>query len=1081
VRHLGIEEKQLIDESEYNQLSYQSHENSSHLEYGDSDQFVALTGGEAVKAMLERLDLDRLSRELRYQVQTETNQKRKSGALRRLKVVEDFRKANCRVTNKPKWMVLHAIPVIPPKLRPLVPLADGRFATGDLNGLYRRVIVRNQKVKRLTESGAPEVILRKEKRMLQETVDALLDSGGQARSGQDRMHQSLSSRIEGKSGRLRQNLLGKRVDYSGRSVIVAGPDLKLHQCGLPKEMAVELFKPFIIHRLVECGIAETVSDAEEVVDRKERSMNDIMGDIEDVLRDEIQGSTILLNRQPTLHQPGIQAFQPVLTEGKAIRLHPLVCTAYNADFDGDTMSVHVPLSQKARREMERLMRPIYNVLSPAHGEPLTALTQDMVLGLHYMTKGKNGVKGENKRFASVEEVRIAYDHGVVSLHAPIKLRDPDASDDERPKMLDTTVGRVLFNDIVPEEVGYINKTLTKKNLRPVIARIFEKSGYQKTAHFLDEMKALGFECATSAGHTFSLFDLVVPDEKEKLVEEAIQEVEQINAAHKNGRYTEEDRYSEVIDIWAQVDSKISVALYDTLAKDKKGFNTIYMMADSGARGSREQIRQLGGMRGLMEKPKKSRVKETRDIIEDPILSNFKEGLSVLEYFISTHGARKGLTDKAVKTADAGHLTQRLVAAVHDMMITQEDCGANHGIQVSALKEENGRDIEQLKDRIVGRISARKVEDPFTGKVLVMADELINRESAEAIAQATVEEVEIRSVLTCETQRGVCARCYGHDLTTRELVEIGEAIGVVAAQSIGEPGTQLTLRTFHTGGTVGEGEDITKGLPRADKLFEAPTTTDSIEKIEIDGEFFRGNAHTVLARKGRQAVQKYLVEEIQKVYRAQGVVINDKHIEVIVRRMTERVEVTDPGDTELLEGDWVNRFRFAEFNDDLTDKFVVIDPGDTDAKIGEIISNFQRDAMSAEMKYQGFEQVQVRKARPAASKPVLLGITKAALATGSWLSAASFQETTKVLANVAVQAKESQHYGMKGNVITGRSMVFLHLIVGQVPFRDILTVLRSILLDSHIERADHARPASHSPLQDTMGEEIQTTAGARKRE
>jgi DNA-directed RNA polymerase subunit beta' len=1259
-KRLGVEKDQLLDENEYYEILYQIREDNNRLEDDNPDKFIAMIGGEAVETMLKRLELDSLAQKLRYQVKTETSQQRKAKALKRLNVVEGFREANTRQVNKPEWMMLRVIPVIPPELRPLVPLDGGRFATSDLNDLYRRVIIRNNRLKRLMDIKAPEVILRNEKRMLQEAVDALFDNGRKSnsvRGSSNRPLKSLSDMLKGKQGRFRQNLLGKRVDYSGRSVIVVGPDLELHQCGLPKDMAVELFKPHIIRRLIERGIVKTVKSAKKYVERR-------TAEVWDILEKAIQGHPVLLNRAPTLHRLGIQAFQPVLTEGKAIQLHPLACTAYNADFDGDQMAVHVPLSHEACLESMILMLSSHNILSPAHGGPIVAPTQDMILGLYYMTKGKSDQRGADKRFASVSEVRQAHDRGHVATHAWIKLRDPDTPAGEAPELIDTTVGRVLFNDIVPEGVGFVNEVLTKKNMRPIIGRILDEAGYQETARFLDDMKDLGFERSTTSGLTFSLSDIVVPEEKGELVEEATEEVEQAQGNYSMGFITDNERYNQVIDIWTQVNNQVSDALYNTLSEHKEGFNAIYMMADSGARGSQEQIRQLGGMRGLMAKPQKSLEGSAGEIIENPILSNFKEGLSVQEYFISTHGARKGLADTALKTADAGYLTRRLVDVGQNVTITEEDCGTLRGIRISALKD-NEEVVEPLADRIVGRVAVHDVIDPLDDELLVTANELITEERAAAIAETSIEEVEIRSALTCESRRGVCALCYGENLATGRMVEVGESVGVVAAQSIGEPGTQLTLRTFHMGGSAsrvsaestiqtkfdgtvefnnlrtveyddGEGpsdivlsrqgeirilgdddqeltsygipygaevlvedgddvdeeavlaswdpynsvilseatgevrfndviegttyreesdeqtgykekviiesrertltpgliiesdgderefpmpvsariqvdeganvqagqvlakiprqtaktKDITGGLPRVTELFEARTPKDRSEVSEIDGVVSFGDRkrgsqevivtsrdgkteksymvslskhllvhendlvsagdplsdgqiapHDILAIKGPRAVQEYLVNEIQEVYRLQGVAINDKHIEIIVRQMMERVEITETGDTNLLEEEQVNRFRLAEINDDLYDKFVVTDPGEADVKIGAVVSRRELRDFNREMKRQDLDQVEVRDARPAVGEPVLLGITKAALATDSWVSAASFQETTKVLTNTAIRAEEDPLHGLKENVVVGHP---IPAGTGQRKYRDIVVGSKSEL-------------------------------------
>jgi DNA-directed RNA polymerase subunit beta' len=1231
---VGVEPKQLLTEDEYFNILYQIREDNNRLDDEDPDKFIAMIGGEAVEEMLRRVDLEQQSQELRFQVKTETSQQRKGEALKRLQVTESFREANRQMENRPEWMVMRVIPVIPPELRPLVPLEGGRFATSDLNDLYRRVIIRNNRLKRLIDIKAPEVILRNEKRMLQEAVDSLFDNSRKAnavRSDSNRALKSLSDMLKGKQGRFRQNLLGKRVDYSGRSVIVVGPELELHECGLPKEMAVELFKPFIIRKLIERGLVKTVKSAKKVVDRR-------TPDVWDILEKVIAGRPVLLNRAPTLHRLGIQAFQPVLIEGKAIRLHPLVCTAFNADFDGDQMAVHVPLSHDACLEAIVLMLSSHNILSPAHGGPIAVPTQDMVLGLYYMTKARSGVKGEGMRFSSITEARQAFDQGVVALHARIKVRDFDG------EVIDTTIGRVLFNEGVPAEVGFINEVLTKKNLRQIISRVLKVTGSASAARFLDSIKRLGFESATTAGLTFSLSDIVVPNSKEVLISDASTEVEKARANWEMGFITENERYNQVIDIWTKTNNRVSDVLFETLKNDREGFNAIYMMADSGARGSKEQIRQLGGMRGLMAKPQKSLVGSAGEIIENPIISNFKEGLSVLEYFISTHGARKGLADTALKTADAGYLTRRLVDVAQDVTASQLDCGTLRGIRISALKD-NEEVVEPLADRILGRVSVHDVTDPLTGDVIVTANDMIDEEKARRISETSIEEVEIRSVLTCESRRGVCALCYGRNLATGRLVESGESVGVVAAQSIGEPGTQLTLRTFHIGGTAsrisaestiqtkfsgkvafenlrtvtyddGEGDkdvvlsrqgemvivdpdddnrqlisylipygaeilvgedatvekgqvlaswdpynsvilsevggavgyqdiiegttfreesdeqtghkekvivdsrernltpaitvatkdgkareyplpvrariqvdeaesvqagqilvkiprqtaktrDITGGLPRVTELFEARTPTDPAVVSEIDGvvsfggrkrgaqevvitsrdasesrtylvpltkhrlvhenDFVRAgeqlsdgqtSPQDILSILGPKAVQEYLVNEVQEVYRLQGVTINDKHIEVIVRQMMQKVRVVDPGDTNLLEGDYIDRFVVEETNDHLHGKFVVTDPGDSELRIGEVVDRRQLRELNSEMKRQDLKGVDVREAQPSVAESILLGITQAALSTDSFISAASFQETTKVLTNASIQAKIDGLYGLKENVIVG---------------------------------------------------------------
>jgi DNA-directed RNA polymerase subunit beta' len=1264
-KRLGVKKNQLLTEEEYFNILYQIREDNNRLPDDDPDKFIAMIGGEAIETMLKRLDLSSLAQELKFQVKTETSQQRKAKALKRLNVVEAFRDANRRQENKPEWMVMRVIPVIPPELRPLVPLEGGRFATSDLNDLYRRVIIRNNRLKRLIDIKAPEVILRNEKRMLQEAVDSLFDNSRKSnsvRGSSNRPLKSLSDMLKGKQGRFRQNLLGKRVDYSGRSVIVVGPDLELHQCGLPKEMAVELFKPFIIRRLIERGIVKTVKSAKKYVERR-------TAEVWDILEKVIQGRPVLLNRAPTLHRLGIQAFQPVLTEGKAIQLHPLVCPAFNADFDGDQMAVHVPLSHEACLESMVLMLSSHNILSPANGGPLAVPTQDMILGLYYITKAKSNQKGEGMRFSSVNEVRQAYDQDILATHAKIKLRDPDGSGE----MIDTTVGRVLFNEVVPDEVGYVNEVLTKKNIRPIIGRVLEKTGFKETSDFLDAIKRMGYERSTTSGLTFSLADIIVPDEKRELIDDADEEVEKARNNYAMGFITDNERYNQVIDIWTQTNNRVSEVLFNSLKEHKEGFNAIFMMADSGARGSKEQIRQLGGMRGLMAKPQKNVGEGGGEIMENPILSNFKEGLSVQEYFISTHGARKGLADTALKTADAGYLTRRLVDVSQDVTITEHDCGTLRGISVGALMD-NEEVVVPMSKRITGRISAHDVYDPQTDERIVGANELIEEEEAQRIAQTSIEEVRIRSVLTCESARGVCTLCYGKNLATGRMVEVGESVGVVAAQSIGEPGTQLTLRTFHTGGTasrlsaestiqasydgviefenlrhvtyestdgpqeivltrqgeirvmdpdeegrelnsyvipygaellvedgqeVEEGEvmaswdpynsviltevdgevrfqdviegttyreetdeqtghkekvivesrertltpaiivemdeededgepeqreynmpvgariqvddgdevqagkviakiprqtastsDITGGLPRVTELFEARTPNDRAEVSEIDGIVSFGDRkrgsqevivssregdmeksymvslskhllvhendyvqagdplsdgqiapHDILAIKGPRAVQEYLLNEIQEVYRLQGVDIDDKHIEVVIRQMMKRVKITSPGDTSFLEEDIVNRHRLEEVNDELYDKFVVTDPSEADVKIGEVISRRRLRDLNSTLKREDKPEVEVREARPAVGEPVLLGITKAALSTESFVSAASFQETTKVLTNAAIEAKEDPLYGLKENVIVGHQ---IPAGTGQREYRDLVVGSKSEL-------------------------------------
>ncbi|PSQ61357.1 MAG: DNA-directed RNA polymerase subunit beta' [Bacteroidetes bacterium QH_10_64_19] len=1222
---LGVEKNQLLTEEEYYEILYQIRDDNNRLQDDNEEKFIAKIGGEAVETMLERLELDKLAQDLRFQVKTETSQQRKSKALKRLNVVEAFREANQNGENKPTWMVMRVIPVIPPELRPLVPLDGGRFATSDLNDLYRRVIIRNNRLKRLIDIKAPEVILRNEKRMLQEAVDSLFDNSRKSnsvRGSSDRPLKSLSDMLKGKQGRFRQNLLGKRVDYSGRSVIVSGPHLELHQCGLPKEMAVELFKPFVIRRLIERGIVKTVKSAKKYVDKK-------TGDVWDILEKVIQGRPVLLNRAPTLHRLGIQAFQPVLTENMI------------------------------------LMLSSHNVRSPADGGPLAVPSQDMVLGLYYITKAKSNQKGEGMRFASTDEVRQAYDRDRLALHAKIKLRDPDGSGE----IINTTVGRVLFNETLPDSVEYVNEVLSTKNIRTVIATVLNETDFQETADFLDDIKDMGFQRSTTSGMTFSLADIIVPEEKEQLIEEANETVEEAEKNYSMGFITDNERYNQVIDVWTKTNNRVSEVLFNALKEHKEGFNPIFTMADSGARGSQEQIRQLGGMRGLMAKPQKN-IGEGGgggEILENPILSNFKEGLTVQEYFISTHGSRKGLADTALKTADAGYLTRRLVDVSQSVTVTEHDCGTLRGIGVGALKD-NEEIVAPLSDRITGRVSVRDVYDPHTDELVVEANELITDEIADNIAQTSIEEIEIRSVLTCEAERGVCTLCYGENLATGRMVEVGESIGVVAAQSIGEPGTQLTLRTFHTGGTatrevgestiqakfagtlefenlrtvtyedtdgpkevvlsrqgevrimdtdedrreltsyvvpygaellveegqevdedevlaswdpynsliltevsgtvrfedviedttfreetdeqtghmekvivesrertltpsiivetedgeqreynmpvdariqVDEGEtvqagqtlakmprqaaqtsDITGGLPRVEEVFEARTPDEPAVVSEIDGivsfgDQKRGNQevivssrdgemeksymvslskhmlvhegdyveagdrvcdgqiapHDILSIKGPRAVQEHLLNEVQEVYRLQGVDIDDKHFEVVIRQMMKRVEITEPGDTSFLEGEKVDRQKMSNVNDELYDKFVVTDPSDADVKIGEVIDRRRLRELNSELKREDKPEIDVREARPAVGEPVLLGITKASLATDSMISAASFQETTKVLTNSAIRARTDPLEGLKENVVVGHSIPSG---TGQREYRDLVVGSRSEL-------------------------------------
>ncbi|MBN8653133.1 MAG: DNA-directed RNA polymerase subunit beta' [Cytophagales bacterium] len=1237
----GINRLDFLTEEEYLDIVDKLPRENQLLDDSDPKKFIAKMGADALEMLLSRVKLDELSYELRHQAATDTSQQRKAEALKRLKVVEAFRDANTRIENRPEWMTIKMVPVIPPELRPLVPLDGGRFATSDLNDLYRRVIIRNNRLKRLIDIKAPEVILRNEKRMLQEAVDSLFDNSRKVnavRSDGNRALKSLSDMLKGKQGRFRQNLLGKRVDYSGRSVIVVGPELKLHECGLPKDMAAELFKPFIIRKLIERGIVKTVKSAKKIVDRKDPVVWDILENV-------LKGHPVLLNRAPTLHRLGIQAFQPKLIEGKAIQLHPLVCTAFNADFDGDQMAVHVPLGQEAILEASLLMLSSHNILNPANGAPITVPSQDMVLGLYYLTKGRKGQLGEGKKFYSAEEVIIAYNEGKLSKHALVKVRvntrDKKTGDMET-KLVETVAGRVIFNQVVPAEVGFVDELLTKKKLQTIIADVYHSAGQAKTAKFLDDIKELGFQMAYKGGLSMGLGDVKVPAEKKKLVEDAQKEVDSVWNNYMMGLITDNERYNQVIDIWTRTNTMLTNTLMKQLEEDQQGFNSIYMMMHSGARGSREQIRQLGGMRGLMAKPQKNLAGSVGSIIENPILSNFREGLDVLEYFISTHGARKGLADTALKTADAGYLTRRLVDVAQDLVITEEDCGTLRGLQVTALKD-NEDIVEPLSERILGRVTVHDIYDPISEELICAANEEITDEIAKKIEESSIEEVEIRSILTCETKIGGCAKCYGRNLASGKMVQAGEAVGVIAAQSIGEPGTQLTLRTFHVGGTasniateanikakfsgtiefegirtvdttdreenkvkvvmgrtgeirildeekrilitnnvpygaflrikdgqkvekgeelcnwdpynavilsefdgeigyeaiiegitykeesdeqtghrekvitdtrdktknpaiivngktetkgynipvgahlaVNEGEkikagqvlakiprtmgksrDITGGLPRVTELFEArnpsnPAVVSEIDGVVTYGGIKRGNREIfieskdgvqkrylvplskhilvqdndfvkagqplsdgaitpsdILSIKGPTAVQEYLVNEIQEVYRLQGVKINDKHIECIVSQMMQKVEIIDSGDTTFLPGEYVDKFEFREENDGVLDKKVVMDAGDSSKfKVGQIISPRElRDENSA-LKRKDQKLVEVRDALSAVSRPTLQGITQASLKTESWLSAASFQETTKVLSEAAIRGKADQLMGLKENVIVG---------------------------------------------------------------
>ena len=1252
--HEGINRLDLLSEEEYLDILDKLPKENQYLDDSDPKKFVAKMGADALWELLTNIDLDGLSYSLRNQAATETSQQRKAEALKRLKVIESFRSANRDGNvNRPEWMIMKMLPVIPPELRPLVPLEGGRFATSDLNDLYRRVIIRNNRLKRLMEIKAPEVILRNEKRMLQESVDSLLDNtrrSSAVKSDGNRPLKSLSDMLKGKQGRFRLNLLGKRVDYSGRSVIVVGPKLKLSECGLPKAMAAELFKPFIIRKLIERGVVKTVKSAKKIVDKKEPVIWEILENI-------LKGHPVLLNRAPTLHRLGIQAFQPKLIEGKAIQLHPLTCTGFNADFDGDQMAVHVPLGNAAILEAQLLMLAPHNILNPANGSPITVPSQDMVLGLYYITKGRKStpekiVKGEGITFYSPEEVIIAYNEGKADLHSFIKCRllDKDPKGDLTYQIIETTVGRVIFNQVVPEGVGYINQLLTKKSLRDIISNFVKEVGVARTSRFLDDIKDLGFHYAFKGGLSFNLNYVQIPDAKVKLIDKARAEVDEIKFNYENGFITNNERYNQVIDIWTRINSQVGEILLKELAENDQGFNPIFMMLDSGARGSKEQIRQLGGMRGLMAKPQKNIGGGVGEIIENPILSNFKEGLSVLEYFISTHGARKGLADTALKTADAGYLTRRLHDVAQDVIITTQDCDTLRGLSLSALKD-NDDVVESLFERILGRTGLYDTYHPETGELIVSAGSEITEEVARAIENAGIEEMEIRSVLTCETRSGVCAKCYGRNLTNGRMVQIGEAVGVIAAQSIGEPGTQLTLRTFHVGGTassiaaesqiisrfdgivsfdelktvttekveegtgdaikvelnlsrsaevrilepksknilitfvvpygsfvylkegdkvkkgdricswdpynavilsdlagkiqyeniidgitfreendevtgygekviietkdktkspsikiigkdktvlkeinlpvgahinVGEGKaisagdiiakiprsargtrDITGGLPRVTELFEArnpsnPATVAEIDGVVTYGGIKRGNREITISSKdgelkhymiplskhifvqdndyikagaplsdgaitpqdilriqGPTAVQRYILNGIQEVYRLQGVKINDKHIEIIVRQMMQKMIVEQPGDTHFLENEIVEKWELFEENDWIYDRKIVLDGGESDKlKVGQIVSLRELREENSSLKRQDKQPVLVRDAVTATADAVLQGITRASLATRSFMSAASFQETTKVLNEAAIAGKVDYMRGLKENVIVG---------------------------------------------------------------
>jgi DNA-directed RNA polymerase subunit beta' len=1243
-----VQKMDFLTEEEYLNILETIPQENMYLDDSDPDKFIAKMGAECLIELLSRIDLDELSYELRHKANTETSKQRKMEALKRLNVVEAFRDANTRKENKPEWMIMKVVPVIPPELRPLVPLDGGRFATSDLNDLYRRVIIRNNRLKRLVEIKAPEVILRNEKRMLQESVDSLFDNtrkSSAVKTESNRPLKSLSDSLKGKQGRFRQNLLGKRVDYSARSVIVVGPTLKLSECGLPKDMAAELYKPFIIRKLIERGIVKTVKSARKIIDKREPVVWDILENV-------LKGHPVLLNRAPTLHRLGIQAFQPKLIEGKAIQLHPLVCTAFNADFDGDQMAVHLPLGPEAILEAQLLMLASHNILNPANGSPITVPSQDMVLGLYYMTKerkstSKHKVKGEGITFYSPEEVNIAFNENKVELNAKIKVRTKDLNDEGLlvSKIIETTVGRVLFNEVVPEQAGYINEVLTKRSLRDIIGNILKVTDVPTTGKFLDNIKNMGYKFAFQGGLSFSLGDIIIPKEKHTMIAEANKQVDSIMASYNMGMLTNKERYNQVIDIWGSTNNRLTELSMKRLREDQQGFNSVYMMLDSGARGSKEQIRQLTGMRGLMAKPKKSTA-GGGEIIENPILSNFKEGLSILEYFISTHGARKGLADTALKTADAGYLTRRLVDVSQDVIVNEFDCGTLRGLEIKPLKN-NDEIVETLGERILGRVSLHDVYNSDTDELIVASGEYFTEDVVKKIEETSIDTIEARSALTCESKRGICAKCYGYSLSTNKMVQIGESVGVIAAQSIGEPGTQLTLRTFHVGGIAGniseenkltskfkgtiniddlktvegqdsdgnsvnivisrtseikivdkksgivlstnnipygshifvkdggiikEGEvvcqwdpyngviisefggkavfedilegitfqvemdeqtgfkekvisdskkkkviptlhvqnskgetlrsyslpvgahlliedsqkiktgdilvkiprksgkagDITGGLPRVTELFEArnpsnPAVVSEIDGVVTFGKIKRGNREIIVESRlgdikkylvklsnqilvqendfvkagmplsdgattpsdilniqGPAKVQEYLVNEIQEVYRLQGVKINDKHFEVVVRQMMRKVKIIDSGDTVFLENQLIHKNDFIEVNDNIFGLKVIEDAGDSDTfKAGQIVTARQLRDENSILRRNDKNLVDARDAVPATAEPILQGITRASLQTKSFISAASFQETTKVLNEAAVSGKEDYLEGLKENVIVGK--------------------------------------------------------------
>ena len=1252
----GLQKLDLLSEDEYLDILAQFPDNQN-LPDDDPAKFRAGMGAESIYELLKEIDVDVLAAELREKIATETSQQRKADCLKRLAIVKWFQES--KGINRPEWMILKVIPVIPPDLRPLVPLDGGRFATSDLNDLYRRVIIRNNRLKRLIEIKAPEVILRNEKRMLQEAVDSLFDNSKKSnavKSEANRALKSLSDSLKGKQGRFRQNLLGKRVDYSARSVIVVGPELKMHECGLPKLMAAELYKPFIIRKLIERGIVKTVKSAKKIVDRKDPV-------IWDILENVMKGHPVLLNRAPTLHRLGIQAFQPKMIEGKAIQLHPLACTAFNADFDGDQMAVHLPLGNAAIMEAQLLMLGSHNILNPANGTPITVPSQDMVLGLYYITKLRPGAKGEGLKFYGPEEVIIAYNEKAIDVHAKILVRLPkDKMDPSKgTEMVETSAGRIIVNQFVPEQVPYVNEVLGKKSLRKIISVVIKNTSISRTAQFLDDIKNLGYRKAFEGGLSFNLGDVIIPEEKTKIIEDGYKTVEEIKSNFQMGFITNNERYNKVIDLWSGIDTKITKIVEQQISADQQGFNPVYMMLDSGARGSTQQIKQLCGMRGLMAKPQKAGAAGA-EIIENPVTTNLKEGMSVLEYFISTHGARKGLSDTALKTADAGYLTRRLVDVSHDVIINEEDCGTLRGLIATAIKSKD-EVVESLGERILGRTSVHDVFNPLTGELIVPAGEQITEDIAALIESLPIEQVEIRSVLTCESRKGVCAKCYGRNLASSRMVEKGEVVGVIAAQSIGEPGTQLTLRTFHVGGTassaaadssitskyngkleyeelrtiqrvldggevqevvvsrttelriidentgitfsqydipygsvlykkdgesvqkgdlicewdaynaitiietdgtihfdglvegenfreeaadeysmnrdkviiegrdksknpsilitgedgeikkqynlpvgahvmVGEGDavkvgdiiikipraigkanDITGGLPRVTELFEARNPSNPAIVSEINGEVImgkikRGNREIIVRNKsgeekhylvpltkqimvqendyvkagmrlsdgavsptdllrilGPIKVQEYIVNEIQEVYRLQGVKINDKHFEIIVRQMMRKVQIKDPGDTEFLQEELVDKTLFMDTNDSIYGKFYIEDAGESERfTVGQIITARELRSENSSLERQGLKGLTVREAKPATADQVLQGITRAALKTNSFISAASFQETTKVLSEAAIRGRVDYLEGLKENVICGHA---IPAGTGQKDFQEIL--------------------------------------------